>query len=83
MIPTKSFFDKKLTGIYRASENIEELTPSFTYMFSDAQFIQKAVEELDTALTTFFNELYDFLASVKHGEINEKQLDLLIYMLER
>ena len=81
-IPRRKYLFDKIAEAYRAAEDIEGESDSFSDAFNDAQFIQNTLNELDTELTKFFNELYNFLMGIKKGYIDQDKLELLLYALE-
>ena len=81
-IPKKSWIFEKITEIYRAAEEVESSSDSFTDTFSEAQFIESAIEEVDVQLKRLFKELHEFLKNIKEGNgVDEGKLDLLLYIL--
>jgi len=81
-IPRRRYFFDRIAEIYRTAMDIESESDSYSDAFNDAQYIEEQANELDTELTRFFNELYNFLIDIKKGYIDQDKLELFIYALE-
>ena len=83
MIPKRKWIFDKIAEAYRAAEDIEGESDSFSDAFNDAQFIQNTLNELDTELTKLLNELHNFLKNIQEGYgVDHEKLELLLYALE-
>jgi len=81
-IPRRRYFFDRIARIYRTAMDVESESDSYSDTFNDAQYIEEQANELNTELTKFFNELYNFLMGIKKGYIDQDKLELLLYALE-